>query len=189
MALTTTAKPRYGAVSMLFHWVTAIAVIVNWRIAEAAEHAEGAARGAIFNTHKALGIAILALTLARIGWRLTHPMPALPKTYARWEAVLARGTHVLFYVLLIGLPLGGWLANSLAGREIDFFGLFAIPPLPTGENKALGGAIFAAHATAGKAMLALIALHVLGALKHTFVDRDGGVFRMLPFGRVAPPGK
>lgn len=184
MSLTTPAKSRYSLVSMLFHWIIAIAVIVNWRIAEAAHHAEGAARGAIFANHKALGIAILALTLARLAWRLGHPMPALPSNYAPWETILARTTHIVFYVLLVGLPLGGWLANSLTGRDIDFFGLFTIPPLPIGENKALGGTIFDAHALAGTVMLWLIALHILGALKHTFVDRDGGIFRMLPFGRV-----
>lgn len=184
MEPTTTAKSRYSAVSMLFHWTIAIAVIVNWRIAEAAEHAEEAAKAAIFADHKALGIAILVLTLGRIAWRVTHPMPALPNNYAAWERVLARTTHVLFYVLLIGLPLGAWVANSLTGRGIDFFGLFTIPPLPTGENKDLGGAIFDAHAAGGTFLLALIALHILGALKHTFIDRDGGIFRMLPFGRV-----
>lgn len=189
MKLTTTAKSRYSTVSMLFHWTIAIAVIVNWRLAEAAEHAEGAARGAIFADHKALGFTIFVLTLGRIAWRLTHPMPALPANYARWETVLARTTHVLFYVLLIALPLAGYIANSLTGRTIDFFGLFTIPALPTGENKELGGAIFDVHATTGKVLLALIALHVLGALKHTFVDRDGGIFRMLPFGRVERPGE
>jgi cytochrome b561 len=188
MGLTTTERSRYSTVSMVFHWTIAIAVIVNWRIAEAAEHAAGPARGAIFADHKALGIAILVLTLGRIAWRLTHPMPALPRNYAPWETILARTTHVLFYVLLIGLPLGGWLANSMTGRDIDFFGLFTIPPLPTGENKALGGAIFDAHAAGGTFLLALIALHVLGALKHTFIDRDGGIFRMLPFGRASKPG-
>src|SRR5690349_19249266 len=98
MDLTTTAKSRYSAVSMLFHWTIAIAVIVNWRIAEAAEHAEPAVRGAIFANHKALGLTIFVLTLGRIAWRLTHPMPALPSNYAKWEWVLARTTHVLFYV-------------------------------------------------------------------------------------------
>ena len=184
MNLTTTAKSRYSTGAMIFHWLIAIMVIWNWRIAEAAEHASGPEKGAIFADHKALGISILALTLGRIVWRLTHPMPALPGNYATWERVLARGTHLIFYVLLIGLPLGGWFANSLAGREIDMFGLFTIPPLPVGENGELAKSIFGLHATGGTAMLYLIGLHILGALKHTFFDKDGGIFRMLPFGRV-----
>ena len=97
----------------------------------------------------------------------------------------ARTTHVLFYVLLIGLPLGGWLAGSLVDRPIDFFGLFTIPVLPVGTNPGLAGTIFDVHKTAGTIMIYLIALHILGALKHTFVDKDLGIFRMLPFGGKA----
>ena len=86
------------------------------------------------------------------------------------------------YVLLVGLPLGGWLASSLALRPIDFFGVFTIPMLPVGENKGLAGTIFDVHKTAGTIMIYLIGLHILGALKHTFIDKDLGIFRMLPFG-------
>ena len=110
--------------------------------------------------------------------------PPLPSGLAKWEATLARAVHILFYVLLIGLPLGGWLANSLTGRDIDFFGLFTIPPLPLGENDDLGGSIFDMHALGGNIFIYLIGLHILGALKHTFVDKNGGIFRMLPFGKV-----
>ena len=170
---------------MIFHWLIAIAVIVNWRLAEAAEHAEMPAKAEIFANHKALGITILALTIGRLAWRWTHPMPPLPSDLAKWEALLARSVHIVFYVLLIGLPLGGWLANSFGGRDIDFFGLFTIPPLPIGENDGLARAIYGAHTLGGSIFIYLIGLHILGALKHTFFDRNGGIFRMLPFGKVS----
>ena len=183
--MTDTAARRYSTGAMIFHWVIAVAVIVNWRIAESAEHAEAVEdKVAIFADHKALGILILILTLGRLAWRWTHPVPPLPSDTAKWEAVLARTVHIIFYVLLIGLPLGGWYANSLSGREIDMFGMFTIPPLPVGEDSEAAKAIFGLHASGGKAFLILIALHVLGALKHTFVDKNGGIFRMLPFGKV-----
>jgi cytochrome b561 len=134
--------------------------------------------------HKALGITILALTIGRLLWRWTHPVPPLPSDLARWEAILARTVHIIFYVLLIGLPLGGWTANSLAGREIDMFGLFTIPRLPLGTNEEAAKSIFGLHATGGSIFIYLIALHILGALKHTFFDKNGGIFRMLPFGKV-----
>ncbi|GAB5347826.1 cytochrome b [Alteriqipengyuania sp. 357] len=175
-------RTRYSIGAMIFHWLIAILVIVNWRIAESAEHLQGAEKGAVFANHKALGMLILALTLGRVAWRFTHPLPRLPQNYATWERTLARATHFLFYVLLIGLPLGGWLASSLVARPIDFFGLFTIPVLPVGMDKELGGTIFDVHKTAGTIMIYLIALHILGALKHTFVDKDLGIFRMLPFG-------
>ena len=184
MGIAAKEPSRYSLVSMIFHWVIAVMVIWNWRLAESAEDAPREQAMAIFADHKALGITILALSLARLLWRLTHKMPPLPNNYATWERLLARTTHVLFYVLLIGLPVGGWLANSLAGREIDMFGLFTIPPLPVGRNGELGGRIFDVHATGGTIMVYLIGVHILGALKHTFFDRDPGIFRMLPFGRT-----
>ena len=180
----TSVPRRYSTIAMLFHWTIAVAVIVNWRIAEAAEHAGVAEKGAIFADHKALGILILALTLGRLAWRLTHPVPPLPDEMARWEKWLARGTHVVFYVLLIGLPLGAWIANSLTGVGIDMFGLFTIPPLPVGTDESVGGTIFDIHKTLGSIMIYLIGLHILGALKHTFFDRSGGLARMLPFGKA-----
>tara|TARA_A100001391_G_scaffold186637_1_gene155969 strand:+ start:405 stop:956 length:552 start_codon:yes stop_codon:yes gene_type:complete len=183
--MNQTAARRYSTGAMLFHWTIAIAVIVNWRIAEAAEHADMPAKAEIFANHKALGILILVLTLGRLAWRWTHPVPALPSDLAKWEAVLAHTVHIVFYILLIGLPLGGWLANSMTGRDIDFFGLFTIPPLPIGANEDLGGSIFDMHALGGTIFLYLIGLHILGALKHTFFDKNGGIFRMLPFGKVS----
>lgn len=184
MSETDSAR-RYSIGAMIFHWAIAAAVIVNWRLAENAEHAAAMEEKiAIFADHKALGILILFLTLGRLVWRWSHPVPPLPSGLANWEAKLARGLHILFYVLLIGLPLGGWFANSLAGREIDMFGFFVIPPLPVGFNEEAAKSIFGLHATGGKVFLLLIGLHILGALKHTFFDRNGGIFRMLPFGRV-----
>lgn len=182
--MNTSTQARYSKGAMLFHWVIAIAVIANWRIAEAAEHAEMPAKAEIFGYHKALGITILVLTIGRLLWRWSHPVPPLPSTLAKWEAALARTVHVIFYVLLIGLPVGGWLANSFAGRSVDMFGLFTIPPLPVGLNEALGKSIFDLHGLGGEIFIYLIALHILGALKHTFFDKNGGIFRMLPFGKV-----
>ncbi|RPF72415.1 cytochrome b [Aurantiacibacter spongiae] len=180
-----TTKSRYSLGAMIFHWAIAIAVIWNWRLAETAHETADRAHGAaLMADHKALGITILALTLGRIAWRLTHKLPPLPANYATWERVLARGTHLIFYILLVALPLAGWIANSLGGKMIDYFGLFTIPALPVGQNGDLGHSIFEVHATTGTIMIWLIGLHILGALKHTFFDKDGGIFRMLPFGSV-----
>ncbi|MAW90759.1 MAG: cytochrome B, partial [Altererythrobacter sp.] len=179
-----TSARRYSIGAMIFHWVIAVAVVVNWRLAENAHHAQSPAdRSAIFADHKALGILILALTIGRLLWRWTHAVPPLPSDLAKWEKTLARIVHVVFYVLLIALPLGGWIANSLAGREIDMFGLFTIPALPVGDNPEAAKSIFSIHATGGSIFIYLIALHILGALKHTFFDKNGGIFRMLPFGK------
>ncbi|MBO9602652.1 MAG: cytochrome b [Novosphingobium sp.] len=175
-------QKRYSGVAMLLHWTIAIAVIANWRIADSAEGLPDAERAAVMANHMALGIVILVLTLARLAWRIAKKPPPFAASVKPWEARLAHITHVVFYALLIGLPLGGWLATSFYGRGIGMWGLFAVPALPVAADENLGHSIFEAHATAGTAMLALIVLHTLGALKHTLVDRDGNLFRMLPFG-------
>ncbi|QKG69886.1 cytochrome b [Erythrobacter mangrovi] len=182
--MTDTAARRYSTGAMIFHWLIAILVIMNWRIAETAEHLEGADKLVVFGYHKAWGMLILALTVGRLLWRWSHPVPPLPSGLKAWEAKLARTVHVIFYVLLVALPLGGWLASSYGGRPVDFFGMFTIPVLPVGENKDLSKSIFDAHATGGSIFIYLIGLHILGALKHTFIDKNGGIFRMLPFGKA-----
>ena len=173
---------RYSMGAIVLHWLIAIAVIVNWRIAEAAEHAPEAEAGAIMSNHFALGITILVLTVLRLAWRLVKKPPPLASHLAPWEKALARVTHTAFYVLLIGLPLGGWFAMSSFGRGVPIWGLFDLPALPVPNDPATGEAVFEAHAAGGTIMLVLIALHILGSLKHMFVDKDGNLWRMLPFG-------
>lgn len=175
-----TAK-RYSAVAMLLHWAIAIAVIVNWRIAETAHELPEAARGEVMSNHFALGMAILLLTVVRLVWRLINPPPPLGAHLQPWERTLARVTHLVFYILLIGLPLLGWIGMSGYKYAIDMYGL-VWPVLPVGFGEETGHEVLEVHATLGTAMLILIVLHVLGALKHTFYDKDGNLFRMLPFG-------
>jgi cytochrome b561 len=173
---------RYSAGAMILHWAIAIAVIVNWRIAEGTEGLSREAAGALMDQHKALGITILLLTVLRVLWRMAKKPPPLASSLKGWEVKLAKTVHLIFYVLLIGLPLGGWLGNSMFGQGIDLWGLFTMPALPVPVDYDTGEAIFEVHETLGKAMLILIGLHILGALKHTLVDKDGNLFRMLPFG-------
>mgnify|MGYP003150155675 CR=1 FL=1 len=177
-------RNRYSQVSLILHWLIALMVIGQIGLIMAHDATDGDLSRSLVMLHKSVGLSILVLTLVRLGWRIANPAIPLPAEMPKWQALLARGTHVLFYLVLIGMPLGGWAASSAAGRDIDFFGLFTIPPLPVGENGDLAGRIFDAHALGGTVFLALIVLHVLGALKHTFVDRSGGIFRMLPFGRA-----
>lgn len=176
--MSANSSSRYSTVAIIFHWLIAILVIVNWRIAEAAEHLQMPEKAEVFGNHKALGMLILVLSLGRLAWRLGHKPPPMPEQASGWEKTLAKSVHVIFYILLIGLPIGGWLASSLTGRPIDFFGIFTIPMLPVGENPEAGKAIFEAHATGGSIMIYLIVLHVLGALKHSFIDKIPGLSRM-----------
>jgi cytochrome b561 len=175
-------RHRYSPPAMILHWLIAIGVIANWRIAAAAENAPEADRAAAMAPHFSLGVTILLLVLVRLAWRLIHPPPPLAAHLATWERVLAKTTHTLFYVILIAMPLAGWLAMSSFGSGVNVWGLFDLPRLPVSESFERGETIFGLHATAGMVVLGLLAVHVLGSLKHTLLERDGNLFRMLPFG-------
>ena len=177
------SQARYSTGAMILHWLIAIGVIANWRIAEAAHSAGSREAGqAIMANHKAIGITILVLTLVRLAWRLVHKPPPLAAHLKTWERVLAKTTHIVFYVLLLGLPLLGWLGQAYFGGGVDMFGLFTMPALPVGDDPAAGKRMFELHHTGGTIIIYLLALHVIGALKHTLLDKDGNLFRMLPFG-------
>jgi cytochrome b561 len=174
-------RNRYSTVSLLFHWGLALMVLAQVLLITAHEATEGQAVSREFVvTHKALGMLVLVLTLARIGWRFANPALPLPPGTPGWQKIGARATHVLFYVLLIGLPLGGWAASSAGGRDIDFFGLFNWPLLPLPQSRDLAGTFMDAHEAGVKVLYVLLALHVLAALKHHFLDRDNVLHRMIP---------
>lgn len=176
----TTASPRYTQVAIGLHWLIGLAVIVNICLAMLTEGLPRETHRAAMGVHKALGIAILALTVARIIWRLTHKAPLLPAGTPAWQRPASKVVHFLFYALLILLPLSGWLWMSAADRPIDFFGLFTVPSIAA-PDKALADTLHERHELLGLTMLGLVVIHILAALKHQFVDRTGLINRMNPF--------
>lgn len=181
--MNTATGNRYSGVAMLLHWLIAIGVVAQWRIAESAEHSASEEAGRqIMSNHFSLGVTLLVLVILRLVWRTVSPNPPLAAHLATWERWLAKITHTIFYVLLIAMPLVGWLAMSKYGRTVDVWGIFSMPRLPVAEDPEGAGALFDFHATAGKTLLIVTAVHILGTLKHTLIDKDGNLFRMLPFG-------
>lgn len=175
------SESRYSTVSILLHWMIAGLLIANVLVGGWMEEAAGPDKLGWFATHKSLGITVFVLTLARLGWRIAYPWPALPAHMAGWERLLARGTHVLFYAALLAIPLLGWAAASAGGAPAtDWFGLFPVGNLPVPRSEDLGEALGGAHKLLIKAVYVLIGLHVLGAIKHQFLNRDGVLHRMLP---------
>ena len=173
---------RYSLGAMILHWAIAIAVIVNWQLAGAAEHVPPSQHLTLMGLHMATGMLILLLTLVRLIWRWTHKHPPLGSHLARWEVILARTVHYIFYTLLVGLPLLAWVGVSMQRHAVDFYGLFNFPILPTPDAPHQGHFLTDIHGTLANIMLWLVVLHVLGALKHQFWDKDGDLYRMLPFG-------
>ena len=174
-------RDRYSAVSLVLHWTIALLVIGQVLLIMGADQYEGAAARPWIEAHKSGGLLILVLTLVRLGWRVANPAIPLPEATPRWQKIAARATHVLFYVVLLAMPLAGWAASSAAGREILWYGLFEWPLLPMPQSRGLAGDIMDVHEMVAKLLYVLIFLHVAGALKHQFVDRDNVARRMLPF--------
>ena len=123
----------------------------------------------------------LGISLLRLFWRLGHKPPALPAEIAGWEATLSKFVHVLFYALIIVIPITGWLMVSAypEAPPVSFFGLFNFD-LPFGKSKALSGIGHEGHEILTYALYGIVALHIIGALKHQFADRMPFLRRMWP---------
>jgi cytochrome b561/polyisoprenoid-binding protein YceI len=170
-------KTRYSTVAILLHWAIAAALLFQIVLGSAMEGPRDATRFSIFQLHKSVGIAILLLTLVRIGWRIANPPPPLSKTLKPWEQTLARSTHRAFYALLLALPLSGWLIVSTSKISVPtrLFGVIGWPhiPVPDAFRRSVHEASELGHQV-------LVALHVAGALKHHFLDSDDELDRMIP---------
>ena len=175
----STGTDRYSRVAIAFHWTIAVLVIVNLAIGILND---SVLRWA-FPVHKATGITVLVLTVARVAWRLGHRPPPLPADTPRWQAGVAHLTHWALYALLILMPLSGWAMSSggPSPRPLTWYGLFPLPHLPVSDATADAG--HTAHGVFGWLMLALVALHVGAALYHQFAMRDRLLGRM-GMGRV-----
>lgn len=172
---------RYSRVAIWLHWIIAALIALNLLLGFFHEDFEKPVRAAIMSVHKATGFAILALTLARLGWRLGHRPPPFDPVLKTWEAGLARLTHGLFYLLLLVLPLSGWILVSTSDRVTSFFGLFNIAPLPVSRADDVHELFEEIHELLAYSALALIALHVAGALKHHFDGHRHLIGRMAPW--------
>lgn len=187
-ATTTLDTPRrYTRTAMLLHWVLGLALIALFGVGVyMADLPFSPQRLKLYNWHKWAGVAILALSLARLLWRLMHRPPALPHAVAvrmpGWQKALHHGTHHLLYVLFFAVPLTGWAYSSAAGFPIVFLGVLPLPDF-VAADKALAEAIKPWHAYSAYALATLAALHIAAALKHHAIDRDGLLARMWPAGK------
>lgn len=181
---------RYSVVAMSLHWLIAALILTNIGIAWYFNTLHGLARLSPISWHQSLGLSVLILSVVRLAWRLATPAPPLPAGMPLWERTLARTVHVLFYGVMIGLPLSGWAMRSASPLHhvlpIRLFGLPwpAVPPLAHLTGAAAQAAehrFQTVHGLLAKLAYALVVLHVGGALKHQFISRDLVIARMVPF--------
>ena len=116
MANDNNPAARYGRGAVVLHWLIALAIAANYVLAWVSEDLPKEERMALMGNHKALGIAILLLTMLRIVWRLVHKAPPLVETLKAWEAALSRVTHAALYFVMLAVPLAGWGLHSSASQ-------------------------------------------------------------------------
>ena len=190
---------RYTKTAVVLHWLIAFCIfgmfalgwymadlpkeapkqmaydIFNWGIYTWQLAAEATPRTFYFNLHKSLGVTIMALITLRFVWRITHRPPPLLATYKEWEQKLAHGTHHLLYLLMIALPVSGIIMATYSKYGIKWFG----KPLVQGlDNNPMREIFKEAHEVIGIMILVVIGLHILGAIKHKLIDKDGTLKRM-----------
>ena len=175
----------WGSLSKALHWIIVLLIINQWLIAERAAQLPPKSLAVLKALwwHKSFGITILALAVLRLVWRWTNPVPDLTAETRPWERVLAKLSHVLLYLLIFALPLSGWMMSSAHNYSVSWFGLLQLPNL-VGPDHELSERLEDLHHLLFNVLVVVAALHVAGALKHHFIDRNDVLRRMLPFGRV-----
>jgi len=172
---------RYGLVAQSLHWLTAIGLVGSFVLGLImVELSFSPLQLKMYSWHKWLGICLWLLVLVRLTWRLWHRPPPLPASTPPWQHRAAQLTHGGLYALLVLIPLSGWVMSSAQGFQTVLFGVLPVPDA-VGKDEALGENLATLHFILNKTLLALILLHIAAALKHHFIDRDGLLWRMLPF--------
>ncbi|HEY6130627.1 MAG TPA: cytochrome b [Halioglobus sp.] len=179
MNLTNTPD-RYGSLSIVLHWMMFLLLVGVYSCIELRElFPKGSdPRNALKAWHFTLGLTVFALVWARLILRLFQVTPAIKPPLPVWQYMFSKSVHFALYILMICMPVAGWLILSGEGKPIPFYG-FNLPAL-IAENKALAENIEEIHKTAGKVGYFLIGLHTVAALYHHYFMRDNTLRRMLP---------
>lgn len=171
---------RYTTTAIALHWLMAVLLVGLFGLGLYMVNLPLSPRKLQFYSwHKWAGVIAFTLVLVRLAWRLRHRPPSLPATMGGLERLAAEVAHWLLYLLMVAIPLSGWLMSSAKGFQTVLFGVLPIPDL-LGKNEALGDALQLAHVALNYTLLAAVAVHVAAALKHRLIDRDEVLGRILP---------
>jgi cytochrome b561 len=174
-------RQRYTTTAIALHWLIAALIIGTFTLGLVMTDIPGFSPTKLryYAWHKWAGVTVLLLAVLRLLWRLKNRPPALPQTMPAWQRGAAHGLHHLLYVLIFAVPLSGYFYTLAAGFPVVYFGLFQLPVL-IAKNPALADTLKIVHYWLTMLLAALVTLHVLAALKHQMIDRDGTMRRMLP---------
>ena len=187
----TPPPPRsdWHPLTKLLHWLIALLIVSMAVIGlSMGSMTNGPDKIAIYALHKSLGITLLALVLVRIGWRLRSGSPAPLPGIPRLQHLLAQLIHGLLYLLLLALPVSGWVMNSASGFPLQWFGLFNLPAL-TGRDEALHALATSTHEWLFWGLAVLVLAHAGAAIFHHLFQGDATLARMLPRGWLRAPSE
>jgi cytochrome b561 len=172
---------RYTRTAIALHWLIALLLIVLFAVGIYMHDLPlSPQKLKIYSWHKWAGVSLFLLVLIRLAWRIGHRPPALPESLPGWQKLAAHGLHFLLYLLMIAIPLSGWLMSSAKGFQTVWFGLLPLPDL-IGKDKELGKILEEVHSILNFGLLTLVVAHAAAALKHHFIEKDDILSRMLPF--------
>jgi cytochrome b561 len=168
----------YHPLAKALHWLTALCVLGLIALGLwMTEMPISLMKLQLYAWHKWVGLIVLLLTVARLAWRWRSPTPPLPGTVLDWERRLAPYSHGLLLLLLLALPVSGWLMSSAGGVTVFWFGVLHLPDLVP-RDLSLFEALRRLHHLLAWSLIALLGLHVLAVLHHDVIRRDG-IFRRM----------
>jgi len=168
---------HYGYVAKSFHWLMAILFVVMFVVAYIMINIpKSNFRFLLYDVHKATGLLLLGLVALRLLWRFINLQPRLP-IVNKWVKVAAKSNIVLLYLMMILMPISGFLTSTLGGHEVSFYGIFTISPLAHDPNASVW--FSNAHEIFSYLLLACFVLHIIGALFHHYVLKDNVLNRMI----------
>lgn len=171
---------RWGAISQLLHWLIVILIVVMAYLGlTMTDLPNGPYKVEVYSLHKSIGLSLLALVMLRLLWRAYAGAPQPVSGTPSWQERVASLTHVAMYVLLLLIPLSGWIFNSAAGFPLQWFGLVNLPAI-IGKNPALRELSRQWHEIGFWALIVLAVAHAGAAFYHHLFQHDATLARMLP---------
>jgi cytochrome b561 len=171
---------KFTITARLFHWSIAALLLVQiplaWYMTDLPLSAEKLSNYAL---HKSLGMCLFTLAVFRLIRAILGKRPDLPPNTKRYEKILAKATQGLLYLLVIIMPISGWVMSSAANVPVKIFGVIELPNLVE-PNKQLMESMQNVHEMQSWVLMTLMLIHIAAGLKHQFVDRDNVLYSMLP---------
>lgn len=174
-------KKSFGTLSKFFHWLIVALVSIQFYLVWGKNFLTKNSPLKIEFTllHKSLGLSIFMFVILWIIWRLFNEKPVSLESQFRWKYILSKIVHHSIIILLLLLPILGYLMSCASGRNITFFGLVDLPVLIS-KNENLDNLFFQLHEKIGYLLCFLICAHAVAALHHHFILKDNVLKRMLP---------